>query len=214
MAIELARVREAARRRLERRARRRIAAQREHVLDAGARQIVEQRSQFGAIRADAGHVRDDGQTDLLLNLLCKRNRARARRAAGAVGDRDEGRAQRLRAPRSWRRAVREPASSFGGKNSNEKNGRCVASASLMRMSSAYRKLAATPPQSSAQPSTITNKQQLHRQRDDRRAEHHHAQPHQHRGNRQVDRDERQIEREADRKCVAQLADDEGRDDHA
>ena len=113
------------------------------------------------VGADAGDVRDDRQADLLLNLLCERDGARAGRTAGAVGDRDERRPQGLRAPRSCRKSRREPSSSLGGKNSNEKNGRCVASASLMRIERLrYRKLAATPPQSSAQPSTMTKSSSL------------------------------------------------------
>lgn len=50
---------------------------------------------------------------------------------------------------------REPSSSRGGKNSNEKNGRRLSSASSILTARTYRKLAATPPQSIAQPSTMT-----------------------------------------------------------
>src|SRR5580658_1912469 len=71
-----------------------IAAQSQDVLDAGSRQLVEQRPQLGAAGADAGHMRDYRQSDLLLDLLCKRYRPRARRAAGPIGYRYERRTQR------------------------------------------------------------------------------------------------------------------------
>ena len=52
------------------------------------------------VGADARDVRDDRQADLLLDLLGERDGSRARRSAGAVGDRNERRAQGRAAPRS------------------------------------------------------------------------------------------------------------------
>ena len=82
-----------------------------------------------------------------------------RRTARPVRYRDEGgpqRRERLNRRQSWR----EPASSRGGKNSNEKNGRWVQRVVDTHGHRAYRKLLATPPQSSAQPSTMTKSSSL------------------------------------------------------
>ena len=72
---------------------RRVAAQREDVLNAGAGEIVEERSQLGARRSDARDVSDDGQADFVLNLLGERDGAGPRRTAGAVRNRHERRSQ-------------------------------------------------------------------------------------------------------------------------
>jgi hypothetical protein len=53
----------------------RIAAKSQHVLDSGARQIVKELPELGAAGADAGHVRNNRETDLLLNLFSKRDGA-------------------------------------------------------------------------------------------------------------------------------------------
>src|SRR5580692_514925 len=144
----------------ELRAGRRITAQCQDVLDAGSRQLVEQRSQLGAAGADAGNVRDHRQPDLLLNFLCKRDRSRSRRAARAVGNRYERRTQwRKRLDR--RHELSRTGIVFGRKKFEREKGALtrerVADAHVCV---AYRKLPATPPQSSAQPSTMTKSRSL------------------------------------------------------
>ena len=74
---------------------RRVAAEGQDVLDAARRVAVEDRGQLVAVVADAGQVRDGRQVGLALDADDQVVRPLAGRAAGAVGDRDERRLQRL-----------------------------------------------------------------------------------------------------------------------
>ena len=75
-------------------------------------------------RADAGEVRHRLEPEVALHVRDDVDRLDllGRRAAGAVGDRDEGRVERARAPTAPPRGCASPASVLGGKNSKEKDG--------------------------------------------------------------------------------------------
>ena len=71
------------------RALRRVAAQREHVLEAQRAHLVERRAQLVDGGAHAGEVRHRLEADLVADARDDLERLAARRAAGAVGDADE-----------------------------------------------------------------------------------------------------------------------------
>ena len=89
---------------------RRIAAQREHVVDAGRAHLVERRAQLGHGGADAGEVRHRLQAELVLDALDDLDRLLAGRAARAVGDRHERRLERLQLARARAYRFCSPAS--------------------------------------------------------------------------------------------------------
>ncbi len=102
---------------------RRVAAQREHVVDPGALASRRASSRSCATVAPT-HVKCAIASSpySLPDALDDLDRLLARRAAGAVGDRHERRLERRAARRAPRTRLRSPASVFGGKNSNENTG--------------------------------------------------------------------------------------------
>ena len=71
-----------------------IATQGKYVFYPGLSQVTEDRNQLLARAAGAGDMRHDRQSDFGLNAFGKVNRARARRAAGSVGEGNKGRIER------------------------------------------------------------------------------------------------------------------------
>ncbi len=90
---------------------RRVAAEGEDVLDAAVAHAVEHTAQLVGRGVDAGQVRHRLQAQLLLDLQHDPERPLARRAAGAVGDRDVVGRHRLQVPERLRQ-VDLPLSAF------------------------------------------------------------------------------------------------------
>src|SRR6185312_3269844 len=113
-----------------------------------------------------------------------------------------------------RMSAASPSSVFGGKNSKENTGCPDASRSVMRIRRVFGesgRLPKTGDDAATDECPAVDhheQQQLARERDHRGAEHEHPEPHQDGRDGQIDRDERHVERDADGKRVAQLADEE------